>query len=102
MTERKSSKMKPQLQEANDITNKVVFLIITGALTFLGSSFASRHYVDERIDAKQKDLKTKIESLESKVQNINLSLKGIKKDTCYTRRSIAKLAGEKVPACHEQ
>ena len=85
-----------------NIVSKVVWVLLMGALTMAASSFASKHYVEQQIDQKLTGTNQRVSTIENGISTINVSLKGIKKDTCYTRASLAKLLGESSVNCLEQ
>ena len=78
----------------NKWSDRIIWIIIGGALLFVGKSIATKAYVNSY--AKSIVLPVKI-----RVYELEKNFKAIKKDTCYITRMVAKLVNDRQPDCIE-
>jgi hypothetical protein len=87
-----TEKEKPRVFDIPSIISKVVAGLLIMVATFLGTSTASKSYVNDTFEARIAPIRTQL-------QNMNDSLIKIKKDSCYARQNLARLVGDPVKDC---
>ena len=82
----------PKMIDWRAVISKVTAAILIMIATFIGTSTASKSYVNDTFENKIIPLKTQLDQ-------INKNLIQIKKDSCYARQNLARLTGDPIKDC---